>query len=1076
MPGEATETVPVTEQEMQQPQVETAVSTASKAIPLENPPETSAQAKERASAEEAHSQATCDQANGVAANQEVTREMEASGLNPIAFSQQGLTAEVAGASAGLAPLNESLQSADAVSVSSELHICEGAVTAGEESQFFISAEELTTQEVMLTSEEQSGVPGEKTSADPKLCTSEDGKARDDAETVVEGLKNMCLDAAQDGVDAGDVSITVDTQNENVDKTEPVILLSEVIQSKDAAKSEAQPVSTRHLSATPPAPASSQQPEAASGPAKPKGKNAKSAQGASAPKAVPGRRKRSSMSASSSSPTSPKSTPSSTPLSPLPSPLAASPGSSSANQGNRLGPKVVKAGKQGKARKGEAFVPAPVPECKATGVDEKPTPSPGATKADAVPPAFKVTSKPAVAAPVSFSDTIASSPPKSVDGKATSLKNAPLIASVDDELPPLIPPEKPVKMPACASPVEKQGTKPASSPKPNAESCSSAPVEATKTPLKPKADKPKPVKVAEAATPVKSAPTEVTKVSSEISAVADVAKQAPVKAPKAGSKTKAANPGKVEEVVVETPSKPAPTQTAKPAPEAKTASVEAADKAPNKTKPPAKEKPAPAETKPVAEAKLVPTETTKQAAAEAKPAPIEASKPATVDKASNVAKPPAKAKPAPPESAKAAAEAKAAPPETAKPAAEAKPAPPETAKPAAEAKPAPPETAKPAAEAKPAPSETAKSLIEANSTTTEATKAAKCPSKKTPKPVAEVKSVPNKVPKQAEEIKTAAPKAAKPDAEVKSAPADVNKIAAAPKPAEDVKPAKVVDVNAAPAEVAKPVKPVADPSPAPLKPTPVEPAVPNPAPRKLTFAEAVAKPAPVKPEVELITSTPPQPVSPPKPAPTPAKTPAKMEPVNDKNDNGSGTESDSDDSVPELEEQDSAQTQTQQAQLAAAAEIDEEPVSKAKQSRSEKKARKAMSKLGLRQVTGVTRVTIRKSKNILFVITKPDVYKSPASDTYIVFGEAKIEDLSQQAQLAAAEKFKVPGETVSNVQENTQTPTVQEESEEEEVDETGVEVKDIELVMSQANVSRAKAVRALKNNNNDIVNAIMELTM
>ena len=37
-------------------------------------------------------------------------------------------------------------------------------------------------------------------------------------------------------------------------------------------------------------------------------------------------------------------------------------------------------------------------------------------------------------------------------------------------------------------------------------------------------------------------------------------------------------------------------------------------------------------------------------------------------------------------------------------------------------------------------------------------------------------------------------------------------------------------------------------------------------------------------------------------------------------------------------------------------------------------------------------------------------------------------------------------------------------------------KDIELVMSQANVSRSKAVKALKNNGNDIVNAIMELTM
>ncbi|XP_061027798.1 nascent polypeptide-associated complex subunit alpha-like [Eubalaena glacialis] len=192
--------------------------------------------------------------------------------------------------------------------------------------------------------------------------------------------------------------------------------------------------------------------------------------------------------------------------------------------------------------------------------------------------------------------------------------------------------------------------------------------------------------------------------------------------------------------------------------------------------------------------------------------------------------------------------------------------------------------------------------------------------------------------------------------------------------------------------------------------------------------------------------------------------------------GSRTISDSDESVPELEEQDATQATTQQAQLAAAAEINDEPVSKAKQSQSEKKAQKDMSKLNLRQVTGVTRVTIQKSKNILFVITKPEVYKSPASDTYIVLGEAKIKDLPQQAQLAAAEKFKVQGEAVSNIQENTQTPTVQEESEEEETDETGAEVKDTELVMSQANVSRAKAVRALKNNSNDTVNAITKLTM
>ena len=41
-----------------------------------------------------------------------------------------------------------------------------------------------------------------------------------------------------------------------------------------------------------------------------------------------------------------------------------------------------------------------------------------------------------------------------------------------------------------------------------------------------------------------------------------------------------------------------------------------------------------------------------------------------------------------------------------------------------------------------------------------------------------------------------------------------------------------------------------------------------------------------------------------------------------------------------------------------------------------------------------------------------------------------------------------------------------------MDAGGLEQRDIELVMAQANVSRAKAMRALKHNNNDIVNAIM----
>jgi nascent polypeptide-associated complex subunit alpha len=164
------------------------------------------------------------------------------------------------------------------------------------------------------------------------------------------------------------------------------------------------------------------------------------------------------------------------------------------------------------------------------------------------------------------------------------------------------------------------------------------------------------------------------------------------------------------------------------------------------------------------------------------------------------------------------------------------------------------------------------------------------------------------------------------------------------------------------------------------------------------------------------------------------------------------------------------------------ETQDEAGSKSKQSRSEKKARKAMSKLGLKQVTGVTRVTMRKSKNIIFVISKPDVYKSPASDTYIVFGEAKVEDLSHQAQLAAADKFKLnpaagqaqaADQAASLAAEVKKPATIAEEEEDDEqVDATGIEEKDIEIVVAQANVSRNRAIKALKNNNMDIVNAIM----
>jgi len=196
-------------------------------------------------------------------------------------------------------------------------------------------------------------------------------------------------------------------------------------------------------------------------------------------------------------------------------------------------------------------------------------------------------------------------------------------------------------------------------------------------------------------------------------------------------------------------------------------------------------------------------------------------------------------------------------------------------------------------------------------------------------------------------------------------------------------------------------------------------------------------------------------------------------------------SDSEDEMPGLEDTTAGGENAENADAGNAGDADGEGA-KGKQSRGEKKARKTLSKLGLKQVTGVTRVTIRKSKNILFVVNNPDVYKNPNGDTYVVFGEAKIEDMSQQAQMEAASKFRGDDSGVAMPTEMggqgtaaaIAKPSIPEadEDDDEAVDETGVEAKDIELVMSQANVSRKRAVNALKNNDNDIVNAIMELTM
>lgn len=158
------------------------------------------------------------------------------------------------------------------------------------------------------------------------------------------------------------------------------------------------------------------------------------------------------------------------------------------------------------------------------------------------------------------------------------------------------------------------------------------------------------------------------------------------------------------------------------------------------------------------------------------------------------------------------------------------------------------------------------------------------------------------------------------------------------------------------------------------------------------------------------------------------------------------------------------------------------------SKNEKKARELIKKLNLKQVKGVSRVTFKQRGNLIYAIDQPDVYRS-AAGTYVVFGEAKVDDMNQriaeaqaaQAQAEAAGEEapadKSPESITADLEKASLNASKEEETAEEDgdVDETGLDAADIDIIVEQTQVSRAKAVNALRKHKGDMVNAIMELS-
>uniref|UniRef100_M8BXF4 Uncharacterized protein n=1 Tax=Aegilops tauschii TaxID=37682 RepID=M8BXF4_AEGTA len=144
----------------------------------------------------------------------------------------------------------------------------------------------------------------------------------------------------------------------------------------------------------------------------------------------------------------------------------------------------------------------------------------------------------------------------------------------------------------------------------------------------------------------------------------------------------------------------------------------------------------------------------------------------------------------------------------------------------------------------------------------------------------------------------------------------------------------------------------------------------------------------------------------------------------------------------------------------------------KQSRSEKKSRKAMMKLGMKPVTGVSRITIKRAKNADSCML---LIKSWASDPVRGVEAGRVQE-PDVGDAQAAQQFRMQDLSKAMRPDAAAAAGAGAPADEEEVvDETGIEARDIDLVMTQASVSRAKAVKALKAHDGDIVSAIMELT-
>ena len=167
------------------------------------------------------------------------------------------------------------------------------------------------------------------------------------------------------------------------------------------------------------------------------------------------------------------------------------------------------------------------------------------------------------------------------------------------------------------------------------------------------------------------------------------------------------------------------------------------------------------------------------------------------------------------------------------------------------------------------------------------------------------------------------------------------------------------------------------------------------------------------------------------------------------------------------------------------ELENQPGEERKFTKAEKKARKALAKIGLKSLSGITRVTLKRRDGIVFVIANPDVQQSTTNEnSFVILGELKMDeprmDNFAPPQMPGAtpegdSKEEGKKETAKADKSAKVEEVPDDGDDDEELDEEGLTPMHIDMVMQNAGCTRKQAVKALRETNNDMVNAIMHLT-